>query len=55
MSLVVDDLVSVSPWKVRGIKILGVADLITRDGYAGLKTYMRVEPKRKWSWGVEEQ
>jgi pyridoxamine 5'-phosphate oxidase family protein len=55
VSFVVDDVVSVKPWKVRGIKIHGVADLANRDGYVGAATYIRIEPKRKWTWGVEEQ
>jgi pyridoxamine 5'-phosphate oxidase family protein len=55
VAFVVDDIVSVQPWKVRGIKVHGDADLAARDGYAGQGTYIRIEPKRKWSWGVEEE
>jgi pyridoxamine 5'-phosphate oxidase family protein len=54
VAFVVDDIVSVRPWNVRGIKIHGIAHLTRRDGYAGSGTYIPIEPKRKWSWGVEE-
>jgi pyridoxamine 5'-phosphate oxidase family protein len=54
VSLVIDDLESVNPWRPRGIKIHGIADLTTREGYAGAGTYIRIEPREKWSWGIEE-
>jgi pyridoxamine 5'-phosphate oxidase family protein len=54
VSLVIDDLESINPWRPRGIKIHGIADLTTRKGYAGAGTYIRIEPREKWSWGIEE-
>lgn len=54
VSLVIDDLESINPWGPRGIKIHGIADLTTRQGYAGAGTYIRIKPKEKWSWGIEE-
>ncbi|MDQ3977623.1 MAG: PPOX class F420-dependent oxidoreductase, partial [Thermoproteota archaeon] len=34
VALVVDDLKSVNPWEPRGIRIYGIADIVTRqDGY----------------------
>jgi pyridoxamine 5'-phosphate oxidase family protein len=54
VSLVIDDLESTNPWRPRGIKILGIADLTTRHGYVGTATYIRIKPKEKWSWGIEE-
>lgn len=53
VAFVVDDLASREPWRPRGIKVHGRADLVTRDGYAGEKTYLRIQPERKWSWGIE--
>ena len=53
VALVVDDLESVKPWRPRGIKIHGTADRVQREGYVGWKTYIRIKPSRKWSWGVE--
>ena len=54
VSLVIDDLESINPWKPRGIKIHGVAEIVTRKGYAGAGEYIRIKPEVKWSWGIEE-
>jgi pyridoxamine 5'-phosphate oxidase family protein len=54
VALVIDDLESINPWRPRGIKIHGIADLTTRQGYVGAGTYIKIKPKEKWSWGVEE-
>jgi pyridoxamine 5'-phosphate oxidase family protein len=54
VSLVTDDLESINPWRPRGIKIHGIADLIAHKGYAGPGTYIRIKPKEMWSWGIEE-
>ncbi len=53
VSLVIDDMESVEPPIPRGVKIHGIADLVTREGYVGAGTYIRIEPKEKWSWGIE--
>ena len=53
VSLVIDDLETVDPWKPRGIKVHGTADLTTREGYTGSGTYIRIKPEVKWSWGIE--
>jgi pyridoxamine 5'-phosphate oxidase family protein len=54
VSLVIDDLESINPWKPRGIKIHGVAEVVTREGYAGSGEYILIKPEVKWSWGIEE-
>jgi pyridoxamine 5'-phosphate oxidase family protein len=54
VALVIDDVESTNPWRPRGIKIHGVADLIKRQGYVGAGTYIRIKPEEKWSWGIEE-
>ena len=60
VAIVVDDLKSIDPWEVRGIKVYGTADIITRQGGYMENTdhpnpqYIRITPKKKWSWGVEE-
>ncbi len=60
VAIVVDDLKSIHPWDPRGIRIYGTADVITRQGgYMHSADhpnpqYIRVNPKKKWSWGVEE-
>ena len=53
VALVVDDLESVKPWKPRGLKIHGTAEFVERAGYAGSGTYLRITPKKSWSWGIE--
>lgn len=52
-SLVIDDLASVSPWRPRGIKIDGRVDFVHRQGYAGEKEYLRLQPLHKHAWGLE--
>jgi pyridoxamine 5'-phosphate oxidase family protein len=60
VALVIDDLKSIDPWDPRGMKIYGTADIVTRkDGYMNSTEhpnpqYIRITPKRKWSWGIEE-
>ena len=54
VSLVIDDVKSVDPWHPRMVKIFGAADLVTRTGYAGEKTYIRIDPQRKMSFGLDQ-
>jgi len=54
VSLVIDDLETVDPVQPRGIKIHGIADVTTREGYVGSGRYIRIKPEVKWSWGIEE-
>ena len=57
---VIDDLKSVDPWDPRGIKVYGTADVVTRQGGYMDSTghanpsYIRISPKKKWSWGIDE-
>ena len=39
VALVIDDAESINPWRPRGIKIHGGAELTTHQGYAGAGTY----------------
>jgi pyridoxamine 5'-phosphate oxidase family protein len=49
VSLVVDDLASVEPWRPRGIKIHGRGEIGKTDhGHDAIF----VIPERKWSWGL---
>ncbi|MFI7243546.1 PPOX class F420-dependent oxidoreductase [Streptomyces qinglanensis] len=57
LALVVDDIVSFSPWQVRGVEVRGVAEL--REGPHGLGPHFSdelivVHPRRVLSWGLEE-
>jgi pyridoxamine 5'-phosphate oxidase family protein len=59
IALVVDDLKSVNPWEPRGIRVYGIADVVTRqNGYMQqtdhpTATYIRIKPLKKWSWGID--
>ena len=61
IALVIDDLKSIKPWQPRGIKIYGVAEIAKRQG-ASLKKYgefetvhsIKLTPKKKWSWGIDD-
>jgi pyridoxamine 5'-phosphate oxidase family protein len=60
VAIVVDDLKTVDPWDPRGIRIYGTADAVTRQGRYMDHTlhstfhYIRIRPKKKWSWGIDE-
>lgn len=51
VALVIDDVESVDPWKPRGIKIHGQAELVDRAGQFG--PYLKINLTKTWSWGIE--
>jgi len=51
----VDDLQSTQPWRPRGIKIHGVAEVVERSGHFGPGSYLVITPTVTWSWGIEPQ
>ncbi|MDX6355418.1 MAG: pyridoxamine 5-phosphate oxidase family protein [Streptomyces sp.] len=55
VSLVVDDIASVDPWKVRGVEIRGVAEqVVGPHSYPGVADELiRIRPYRIISWGVD--
>ncbi|WP_030787987.1 PPOX class F420-dependent oxidoreductase [Streptomyces sp. NRRL S-920] len=56
VSLVVDDIVSLEPWKVRGIDIRGEAELLTGPHELGpgfSEELIRIRPRRIHSWGLD--
>jgi len=57
VAFVVDDLASVSPWRVRGIEIRGEAEVLEAGGEQigpGFDPEMfRIRPARIVSWGLE--
>ena len=54
VALVIDDLVSLSPWTVRGVRIYGNAELLVREqGQFGPGEYMRITPTVSWSWNLD--
>lgn len=53
--LVIDDLESIDPWKLRTIKVSGVAEIMEHEGMFGKAQYIRITPKITASWGIEPQ
>jgi pyridoxamine 5'-phosphate oxidase family protein len=53
VSLVVDDLESVDPWKPRAIKVSGTAEVMDHKGMFGSGKYIRITPRVTASWGLE--
>ena len=49
-TIVIDDLASTDPWKPRGIKVRGPAQLEDDDG----SLRIRIHPATIWSWGINE-
>ena len=52
VAFVVDDLQSVSPWRPRGIRIYGTAEIVQREGRLGQADYIRISPQVSWSWAI---
>ncbi len=57
VAFVVDDIASLSPWRVRGIEIRGRADILGTGGKDIMPSFdddlFRVHPSRIVSWGVD--
>jgi len=45
VAFVVDDLISITPWKPRGIEIRGIAEILRGSDY------VKIVPFKKLSWG----
>lgn len=56
VALVVDDLVSVDPWRVRGVEVRGQAEALEEGApaMAGMsREVIRIHPQRIISWGID--
>lgn len=53
VSLVIDDLKSVDPWRPRSVKVYGVAEVMDHKGIFGPGKYLRITPSISWSMGIE--
>ncbi|MFC0037242.1 PPOX class F420-dependent oxidoreductase [Actinomadura rayongensis] len=56
VAFVVDDIVSLDPWKVRGIEIRGTAETLTDQPVAMAHMspeIIRIHPRLVFSWGVD--
>ena len=49
IAIVIDDLESVQPWKPRGIKVNGTAEIVEHDGMFGPGKYLQITPTVSWS------
>jgi pyridoxamine 5'-phosphate oxidase family protein len=45
VAFVVDDLISITPWKPRGIEVRGMAEILRGNDY------IKIVPFKKLSWG----
>ena len=56
VAVVIDDIVSVNPWKVRGIEIRGEAEMLMTGGQSIVPGFdpemFRIKPERVISWGI---
>jgi pyridoxamine 5'-phosphate oxidase family protein len=55
VAFVVDDLRSMKPWRPRGVRVYGRAELVEAEGQFGPGKYLRIVPEVSWSWGVESE
>jgi pyridoxamine 5'-phosphate oxidase family protein len=53
IAMVIDDLESIDPWKPRGIKVSGPAEIVEHEGIFGKGSYLRITPRVSISWGIE--
>jgi pyridoxamine 5'-phosphate oxidase family protein len=53
VSVVLDDLASVDPWRPRGIKVNGTAEVMEHKGIFGDGRYFRISPVVSVSWGID--
>jgi pyridoxamine 5'-phosphate oxidase family protein len=47
-AVVIDDIASVDPWRVRGVEVRGSADALVQP-----QPMIRIHPERVISWGIE--
>lgn len=55
IALVIDDLVSVDPWRPRGLRVYGIAKIVTRPGRGGAVEALRIRPTTSWSWALPDE
>ena len=54
VGMAIDDIKPGESWEPRGVKIYGIAEMISdREGYLGRTSYLKITPRKKWSWGIE--
>ena len=53
VAFIVDDLETVQPWKPRGIRIYGRAELLGAEGDPPHGGRLKITPEVSWSWQIE--
>lgn len=53
VALVVDDVVTTTPWAPRFVRVYGTAAIVERDLGSGPSEYLEVMPTVSWSWNLE--
>ncbi|HEU5431627.1 MAG TPA: PPOX class F420-dependent oxidoreductase [Thermomicrobiales bacterium] len=53
VALIFDDYASLDPWRPRGVKVHGTAEIVQRDGRFGPGEYLAITPTVSWSWGLD--
>ena len=54
VSIVFDDFENANPWRPRGLKAHGTAEIVSGKGRALPGDNIRIKPEKTWSWGIEE-
>jgi pyridoxamine 5'-phosphate oxidase family protein len=58
VAFVVDEIVSVDPWRIRGIEVRGLAEVLPSGGRQRGPAFddamIRIRPQRIVSWGIED-
>jgi pyridoxamine 5'-phosphate oxidase family protein len=59
VAIVIDDIASVNPWKVRGIEIRGTVETLSTGGETVIPgadpEMFHITPKRIVSWGIDTE
>ncbi|MFC7624416.1 PPOX class F420-dependent oxidoreductase [Microlunatus sp. GCM10028923] len=48
-----DDVVAITPWTPRFLRVYGTGDFVEHEGMFGPGTYLRITPTVSWSWNLE--
>ena len=54
-ALVLDDVISNDPWRARGVKVFGIAEVVQRPQDYAKEPWLKITPTTHWSWGIEEE
>jgi len=53
VALVIDDLVTTTPWSPRFLRVYGTAEIVDHAGQFGAGVYLRIKPTTSWSWHLD--